>query len=58
MSFIVDHQNGKTIFREMGPKNVLIEEDDATMIKWTLDMQECGLSLNLQLLKIKVVKLT
>jgi hypothetical protein len=58
MSSIVDHLNGKTIFRKMGPRGVLIEEDDVTMIKWTLDMQKCGLSLNLQQLKIKVVELT
>jgi hypothetical protein len=37
---------------------VLIEEEDATMITWTLAMQKCELSINLQQLKIKVAKLT
>ncbi len=42
----------------MGPKRVLIKEEDAILIKWTLDMQECGLSISLQQLKMKVAKLT
>jgi hypothetical protein len=58
MSSIVDHLNGKTMSRKLGPIGVLTEENDATMIKWTLDMQECGLSLNLQQLKMKIVELT
>jgi hypothetical protein len=58
MGSIVDHLNGKTISRKLGPIGVLIEENDVVMIKWTLDMQECGLSLNLQQLKMKVVELT
>jgi hypothetical protein len=41
----------------MGPRNVLTTKNVA-MIKWTLDMQECGLSINLQELKMKVVELT
>ncbi len=42
----------------MGPKGVLTEEKDATMITWTLTMDECGLSISLQQLKMKVAKLT
>jgi hypothetical protein len=37
---------------------VLTRKEDAKMIKWTLVMQECGLSINLQQLKIKVTELT
>jgi hypothetical protein len=58
MNSIVDHLNGKTKSKKMGPGGVLIEKEDATMIKWTLDMQECGLSISLQQLKMKVVELT
>jgi hypothetical protein len=41
----------------VGPISVLTIEDVA-IIKWTLDMQECGLSISLQQLKMKVAKLT
>ncbi len=34
-----------------------MEEEDASMVAWTLSMQECGLSTTLQRLKMKVVKL-
>ncbi len=37
---------------------VFTKEEDVAMIKWTLDMQECKLSINLQQLKMKVVELT
>jgi hypothetical protein len=37
---------------------MLIEKKDVAMIVWTLVMQECGLSINLQQLKMKVTKLT
>ncbi len=47
MNSIIDHLNGKTIFRKMGPKGVLTEEEDAIMITLTLTMQECGLSISL-----------
>jgi hypothetical protein len=58
MSSLVDHLNGKIKSNKMGPKRVLIKEEDAILIKWTLDMQECGLSISLQQLKMKVAKLT
>jgi hypothetical protein len=58
MSSISDHLNGKTRQWKMGLRGVLIEENDATMIAWTLAMGECGLSISLQQLKMKVVKLT
>jgi hypothetical protein len=58
MSSIIDHLNGKTISRKMGPKGVLTKEEDVVVIKWTLDMQECGLSISPQQLKMKVTRLT
>ncbi len=42
----------------MGPIGVLIEEEDLVVIAWTLAMHECGLSISLQQLKMKVVELT
>jgi hypothetical protein len=42
----------------MGPRGVHIEVKDSTMIAWTVAMQECGLSISLQQLEMKVIKLT
>jgi hypothetical protein len=58
MSSFANHLNGKIRSRKMGPIGVLIKEEDAIMITWTLIMQECGLSINLQQMKMKVAKLT
>jgi hypothetical protein len=45
---------GETRSRKVGPECVLIDEKDATMVAWTLHMQECKLSINLQCLQMKV----
>jgi hypothetical protein len=58
MSSISNHLNGKTKSRKIGPRGVLTEKKDAIMITWTLVMGECGLSISLQQLKMKVVELT
>jgi hypothetical protein len=58
MSSLYDHMNGKSKSKRMGPKGVLIEEKDSTMIAWTLTMQEGGLSISLQQLNMKFVELT
>ncbi len=58
MNSLLDHVNGKTRFKKMGLGRVIIEKEDSTMIAWTLIMQECGLSINLQQFKMKVVELT
>jgi len=42
----------------MGPTCVLMEEEDKATIEWTLTMQECGLSITIQELKLKVVVIT
>ncbi len=42
----------------MGLGGVLTEKEDDIVIKWTLNMQECGLSMSLQQLNMKVAKLT
>jgi hypothetical protein len=58
MSFFFNHLNEKTKFKKMGPRRALIEEEDSTMITWTLAMQKCGLSISLQQFEMKVVELT
>jgi hypothetical protein len=58
LSSFFDHLNKKTRFRKMESGGVLTKEEDVIVIKWTLDMQECGLSISLQQLKTKVAKLT
>jgi hypothetical protein len=58
MNSFVDHLNGKTRSMKMELGGVLTKEEDVVMITWTLIMQECELSINLQQLKMKVAKLT
>jgi hypothetical protein len=58
LSSFFDHLNKKTRSRKMGLRGVLTKEEDVVVIKWTSNMQECGLSISLQQLKIKVVELT
>jgi hypothetical protein len=48
----------KTRFKKMGLGGVLIIGKDVEMIKWTLAMHECKISINLHQLKMKVTKLT
>jgi hypothetical protein len=52
-----DHLNGKIRSKKMGPTSVLTKEEDVTLVAWILGMQECGLSITLQQLKMKVVEL-
>ncbi len=42
----------------MGSRGVFTKEEDVVVIKWTLDMQKCKLSISLQQLKMKIVELT
>jgi hypothetical protein len=42
----------------MGPTCVLMEEKDKVIVEWTLTMQECGLSITIQELTLKVVVIT
>jgi hypothetical protein len=44
--------------KKMGLASVLIEEGDVITIVWVLGMQECGLSITLQQLKMKLAELT
>jgi len=49
-----DYLNRKS--KKMGPRGVLTKEKDVAMIAWILTMQECGLSIALQQLKMKVIE--
>jgi hypothetical protein len=40
---LLDHLNGRTISRRMGPQGVQIEHKDATIVIWVLNMQSVGL---------------
>jgi hypothetical protein len=46
-----NYLNGKS---KMGLRGVFTKEEDVAMIAWILAMQECGLSIILQQLKMKV----
>jgi hypothetical protein len=52
--FPFDYRNGKS--KKMGPRGVLTKKKDIMMIAWILTMQECGLSITLQQLKMKVTE--
>jgi len=58
LTSLFDHLYGKTRFRKHGPASVLIVEGDQVMVVWVFSMQEVGLSISLQQLKMKVAKLT
>lgn len=45
-------------FFKMDIRKVLIEEEDAIIIAYTLPMQKCGLFISLGQLKMKVARLT
>jgi hypothetical protein len=49
LNWLFNHLNDKMRSRKMRPRGVLIDEKDAIMITWTLAMQECKLSIGLQL---------
>jgi len=51
---LFDHLYGKTKNRKIGPPSVLTEKEKV-IVTWVLNMQECGLSITLQL-KWKVAK--
>jgi hypothetical protein len=44
LSSLSNHLNGKTKYRKMGPRGVFITKTSDEVIRWTLTMQECRLS--------------
>jgi hypothetical protein len=57
MTFFSNHLFRKTKSWKHGPLGYLIDEEDAIVGTWILVMQECGLSITLKHLKLKVVEL-
>ncbi len=53
-----DHLYGKIRSRKVGPVGVLITKEDQAVVFWVLVLQDVGLLINLQQLKMKVAKLT
>jgi hypothetical protein len=53
-----DHLIGKTMSKRRGPPRILSVNEEATVVESVFGMQECGLSIVLHQLKLKVVKLT
>ncbi len=39
LNSLLDHLNGRTRCRKVGPQSVLIEEEDEVMVTWVLNMQ-------------------
>jgi hypothetical protein len=53
-----NHLYGKRRLKKIGPTSVLIAKEDQMVVSWVLAMQDVGLSISLQQLKMKVVELT
>jgi hypothetical protein len=53
-----NHLYGKIRSKKIGPTSVLIAKEDQMVIFWVLAMQDVGLSISLQQLKMKMVELT
>jgi hypothetical protein len=53
-----DHLNGRTKCRKVGPQGMLTKHEDEAMVTWVLNIQKVGLSVNIQQLKMKVVKIS
>jgi hypothetical protein len=53
-----DHLYGKTRFKKTRLASVLIAKEDQVVIFWVLAMQDVGLSINVQQLKMKGAKFT
>jgi len=57
-SSLRDHLQGRTTQRKKGRQGVLSEEEEATLVKWMLDMQEVAHSISVIELSSKVTKIT
>jgi hypothetical protein len=55
---LLNNFNGKTITRKMGLQGVLTKQKDGTLIIQILNMQKASLSIILQYVKLKVIKIT
>jgi len=55
---LLDHLNGRTRSKKVGPQYVLIEMVDGIIVSWVLNMQNASLFVTLQQFKLKVPKVT
>jgi len=58
LTILLDHLTSTTTLRKRGPPGVLSIDEDAIVVESIFGMQECGLSISLHKLKIKVAELT
>jgi hypothetical protein len=56
--FLGNHLNGRIRSKRIGFGEVLIDEENVTIIRWELTMQEVGWPITLQQLKMKMVEFT
>jgi hypothetical protein len=53
-----NHLHGKRKSKKIGPINVLIAKEDQVVVSWVLALQDFGLLISWQQLKMKVEELT
>jgi hypothetical protein len=53
-----NHLHGKRRFKKTGPTSVQIAKEDQAVVSWVLALQDFGLSISWQQLKMKEVELT
>jgi hypothetical protein len=53
-----NHLHGKRKSKKTGPISVLIAKEDQVVVSWVLALQDFGLLISWQQLKMKVVELT
>jgi hypothetical protein len=58
LTSLFNHLYGKTRFKKVRPIVVLTTKENQVVVSWVLVLQDVGLSISLQQLKMKVAKLT
>jgi hypothetical protein len=56
--FLINNLNGRMKNKRIGFGRVLIDEKNDAIVRWVLTMQEVGLPITLQQLKMKMLELT
>ncbi len=57
LTSLSNHVNDNITSRKHGPLSVLANGKEVAIVDWILGMQECGLLITLQQLKLKVINL-
>jgi hypothetical protein len=58
LTSLSNHFINKTTSRKRGPPRVLSVDEEVAIVEWVFGIQECGLSISLHQLKLKVGELT